>query len=240
MRALAGELLLAAWEEGAPEHTLRRALTLLSAGLPDMDSEQLGALPITERNLLLLRLHELSFGPMLNVFGVCPKCAAQLEFAVPAAELAARLERRAPASQVLAWNEEGRQYRLRAITTDDLLATLAAAEMTAAQDLLLARCLEVSPAPEPGRPPVPPTVLQRFEELNAAAELSCAVDCPGCSCRELLDLDMARFLWTEVRNAARRLLGEIHLLASAYGWSERAIAQMGAGRRTAYLEMLGA
>jgi hypothetical protein len=34
------------------------------------------------------------------------------------------------------------------------------------------------------------------------------------------------------------LLGEIHELASAYGWSERAIAQMSAGRRAAYLEML--
>ena len=51
---------------------------------------------------------------------------------------------------------------------------------------------------------------------------------------------MARFLWKEVRNAARRLLGEIHQLASAYGWSERAIAAMGPGRRAAYLGMLSA
>ena len=63
MRALAGELLLAAWEQGAPEHDLRRALTMLSIALPGSDREQLGALPVTERNLLLLRLHELSFGP---------------------------------------------------------------------------------------------------------------------------------------------------------------------------------
>ena len=58
MRALAGELLLAAWEEGAPEHDLGRALTLLSIALPDADREQLGALPIAQRNLLLLRLHD--------------------------------------------------------------------------------------------------------------------------------------------------------------------------------------
>ena len=50
MRALAGELLLAAWERGAPEHDLDRALTMLAAALPDADREQLGALPIVERN----------------------------------------------------------------------------------------------------------------------------------------------------------------------------------------------
>jgi len=134
MRPLAGELLLAAWEEGAPGHDLGRALTMLATALPGTDREQLGALPIAERNLLL-RLHELSFGPWLSVFGICA-----------------------------GW----------------------------------------------------------------------------CSSHELLDLDMARFLWMEVRAAARRLLGEIHQLASAYGWSERAIAGMSPGRRAAYLEMLSA
>jgi hypothetical protein len=244
MRALAGELLLVAWEEGAPEHDLGRALTLLSIALPDADREQLGALPIAQRNLLLLCLHGLTFGPLLNVFGVCPKCAEQFEFAVPAAEMAARLEGQSPGSR-MAWREAGRQYRLRAVTTDDLLATLGVPEAAAAQDLLLAGCLEVSPA-EPGEPGEPggstalAAVLPRFEQLNAAAELRCWIECPGCSARELLDLDVARFLWMEVRNGARRLLGEIHELASAYGWSERDIVGMGAGRRAAYLEMLGA
>jgi hypothetical protein len=232
MLPLAGELLLRAWEDGAAEHDLGRALTMLATALPGTGREQLGALPIADRNLLLLRLHELTFGPMLSVFGVCASCGAQFEFAVSAAELTAHLADQSPASQV-AWDEGGRQYRLRAVTSDDLLATLAVPEAGAAQDLLLHRCLDVAPGVVH-----PTSVLERFEQLNAASELSCSVDCPGCSGRELLDLDVARFLWTEVRNAARRLLGEIHQLASAYGWGERAIAGMGAGRRAAYLEML--
>jgi hypothetical protein len=231
MRPLAGELLLAAWEAGAPENDLDRALTMLAAALPDIDRELLGALPIVERNVLLLRLHELTFGPLLSVFGICAACGAQFEFAVLAAELT---RRQFPASQVT-WQEKGRRYRLRAVTTDDLLATLGVPEPSAAQDLLLARCLELSAAPAASS-----EVRRRFEELNMASELSCFVDCPGCSSLELLDLDMARFLWQEVRYAARRLLGEIHQLASAYGWSERAIAAMRPGRRAAYLELLSA
>ena len=233
MRPLAGESLLAAWERGAPEHDLDRALTMIATALPDADRELLGALPIAERNALLLRLHELTFGPLLSVFGVCAACGAQFEFAVPTAGLAGQ----SPVGQV-AWREKGRHYRLRAVTTDDLLATLSVPETGAAADLLLARCLEVSPAA--GQRRASAATLQSFEQLNAASELSCSVDCPGCSSRELLDLDMARFLWKEVRNAARRLLGEIHRLASAYGWSERAIAEMSPGRRAAYLEMLSA
>jgi len=234
MRPLAGELLLAAWEDGASEHDLRRALTMLATALPDTGREQLGALPIAERNRLLLRLHELTFGPLIRVFGPCSTCRAHFEFAVSAAEMTARVAGQSPADHVT-WREEGRQYRLRAVTTDDLLATLGVPEASVAQDLLLARCLEVSPADS--RRAASPAVLQRFEQLNAASELSCSIHCPGCSSRELLDLDMARFLWMEVGSAARRLLGEIHQLASAYGWSERAIAEMSAGRRGAYLEL---
>ena len=237
MNPLAGELLLAAWEESLPEHEMRRALTMLSTARPDTDREQFAALPIAERNLLLLRLHEMSFGPLLSAFGLCPACGAQFEFAVPVAEMTARLEGQSPAGPV-AWNDEGQRYRLRAVTTDDLMATLGVPEMSVAQDLLLARCLDVSPPPGSGGPPARATVLQRFEQLHAATELSCSIDCPGCSSHELLDLDIARFLWAEVRTAARRLLGEIHELASAYGWSERAIARMSADRRSAYLEML--
>ena len=53
-----------------------------------------------------------------------------------------------------------------------------------------------------------------------------------------VDLDVARFLLREVAAAARRLMADIHELASAYGWSEAAIASMSAARRAAYLEML--
>jgi hypothetical protein len=237
MRPLTGELLLAAWEDSGSAQELRRAVTMLSVALPGCSQAQISGLPIAERNWLLLRLHELSFGPVLHVFGVCPACAAHLEFAVPAAEMAAQLEAQCGP---ITWTEVGRRYQLRPVTTDDLIASLAATELSGARELLLERCVQVFPAREPGPLSSSPAVLQKFEQMHATAELSCAIECPGCSSRELLDLDIARFLWTEVRDAALRLLGEVHELATAYGWSEQAITQMGAGRREAYLEMVGA
>lgn len=239
MRALAGELLLTAWEQGAPENALCRAVTMLSIALPSHDREQLGALPITERNLLLLRLRRLSFGPLLSAFALCEHCGAELEFTAPVDELAARLEGHSPASPV-AWSAAGRQYQLRSVTTADLLASLDMPDVSAAERCILSRCLQVHPTPEPVTLSTLPLLMEKFEELNATTELSYAIDCPACSSRRCLDLDIARFLWIEVRSAARRLLDEIHQLASAYGWSEQAVAAMAPRRRAAYLEMLSA
>lgn len=239
MQALAGELLLAAWEQGAAENELRRAVTMLAIAMPARDREQIGALPIAERNLLLLQLHELSFGPSLSTFAVCPSCQAPLEFAVPVTALASRLHNRS-LETTMTWTAGGRHYRLRSVTTDDLLASLDVGDLGAAQDRILSRCLRVAPPAGDEPPSAAPGVLRRFEQLHSCAELSCAIDCPACGSHETLDLDLARFVWTEVRAAARRLFGEIHRIASAYGWSERAIAQMAPTRRAAYLDMLSA
>jgi hypothetical protein len=51
---------------------------------------------------------------------------------------------------------------------------------------------------------------------------------------------MGEYLWTEVRAAARRLLLEVHALASSYGWREADVLEMSPPRRHAYLSMVGA
>jgi hypothetical protein len=233
MRPLSGDRLLRAWEQGMHADDLRRPLVILGVAMPSQECEQLSAMPVAGRNQLLLRLHELTFGPVLNIFGECPECGARLEFDLPVGALAAQLDDQ-PVGAVT-WQSQGQRYSLRPVTTDDLVACLDVPELTAAQDLLLSRCLEGSSAPADSA-----EVLRRFEQLNAAAELNCAVRCPGCARDQVLDLDLGRFVWAEVRTAARRLLAEIHDLASVYGWSEKSIARMSAARRGAYLELLSA
>jgi hypothetical protein len=256
MLALTGERLLAAWESGARAPELRRPLAMLSAAMPGSDLAALGAMTIAERDLLLLKLRQLTFGPELEVFGECPGCGEALEFNLRAGELAAHLEAAvaAAAAGPVEWAADGQRYRLRPVTTDDLAAALAVPDPEAAQEVLLARCLEVTPEraalPSAGTPSRSPlsgaatvaarsaAVARRFEELHGDTELRCAIDCPACGGHQVLDLDIARFLWREVRSAALRLLGEIHVLASAYGWPERDIVRLSPGRRAAYLELV--
>ena len=53
-------------------------------------------------------------------------------------------------------------------------------------------------------------------------------------------LDAGELLWDEIDARARVLLGEVHLLARAYGWTESEILALGATRRAAYLAMVAA
>lgn len=231
MRALAGELLLLAWDRGGAEHNLERALTMLSLALPDADYSLLLHMPMAERNLQLLRLQETSFGPRLNAFSECAQCGARLEFSLPVAALRAGLQEQMPAGPA-EWIENGRHYRLRPVTSIDLLASLSMEDPADAAAYVLTSCLE----PAEGLL----AATEHFDVLNQGAELRFQVVCPSCRSSETLDLDIAGFVWAEVRLGAQRLLGEIHELASAYGWSEESIAVMSEQRRAAYLEMLSA
>jgi hypothetical protein len=226
MHALTGERLLSAWDRGMTEHDIDRALTMLALAMPGTSREHLAALPITERNKLLLQLRALTFGPLLKGFAICSGCETPLEFSLRTDELLRHAE------QLKA--ETVQQDHLRAVNSNDLLAVLETQDAGHAEDLLLTRCL-ISGGPEALSLPA---IRGEFEALNAAAEMSFALDCPNCSRREMVDFDVARFLWAEIRRAAAHLLSEIHELASAYGWSEEAIATMSAQRRSAYMEML--
>jgi hypothetical protein len=112
-----------------------------------------------------------------------------------------------------------------------------------ARNLLLERCISTPPSEEQARPDpeyASTLALQKFDELHAGAEITLQLTCPGCARSETIDLDIARFLWIEVRHAALRLLREVHELASAYGWTQDAILAMTAQRRSAYLGMVHA
>ncbi len=252
MRALTGELLLAAWDKGTDQHPLTRGLILLSLALPESNRQQLAELSLAERNLLLLRLRELSFGGTLKGFGTCSRCCANMEFAMPVTALIEHLKSQI-SSDLIAWSENGRHYQLRPVTSDDLLAVLDAPSVAEAQEQLLKRCLTISDESSKSEElsecrelsgtlslAAAPAALEKFDQLHAAAELSCAVQCAECSNSEIFDLDIAQFLWIEVRSAAKRLLTEVHELAWAYGWSESSILCMSPQRRNAYMEMLSA
>jgi hypothetical protein len=72
------------------------------------------------------------------------------------------------------------------------------------------------------------------------AEILLSFDCPNCGACFQESLDLASFLWAEVEDRARRMLREVHALASAYGWSEAQILSLGPARREIYLEMVQA
>ena len=126
----------------------------------------------------------------------------------------------------------------------DVVAIEAAGKIATARAMLLARC--VTQATRDGKPvasnELPPAVVEavtaRMAELDPQADVAVDVDCPWCNHGWREPFDIVTFFWNELSVRARRIFGDVHLLASAYGWSEREILQLTPARRAAYLEML--
>jgi predicted RNA-binding Zn-ribbon protein involved in translation (DUF1610 family) len=242
VRPLAGEALLAAWERGSLQPQPVRALALLLAGRPDLKEPDAAAMTLPERDLALLDLRRLSFGPALAAFFVCPSCGERLEFTLPTATAAAALEAAAQSAATLL--HEGWSLRLRLANSADIAAAAAEPDLEAARLLLITRCVKVESADGAAVPlaALPQTTrvaaVERVSAMHEAAELMVSLCCPGCGNPQSVPVDVPTFLWMEVRHAARRLLEEVHEIAWAYGWAEDAILAMSPRRRQAYIEMV--
>ena len=79
-------------------------------------------------------------------------------------------------------------------------------------------------------------LADRLDASDDPADIVIAMSCPACSGTWEAPFDIASYFYAELTALARRLLEEVHVLASAYGWSERNILAMSPARRQFYLE----
>jgi hypothetical protein len=144
-----------------------------------------------------------------------------------------------PAPQVVTVDGGDGPAVFRLPDTADLRAVAqGAGDPEAGRWLLLERLL-VSP---PGNGPVSDATAEAaeaaMEATSPGAAVLVTVACPDCGARTEAALDVAVLLWSQVEAAAVALLGDIHTLASAYGWTEADVLALSPGRRLAYLELV--
>jgi len=246
--------LLATWEAGLDRAFDGRALLLHHAARPDTgsDSEALLSLPVGAREADLFALRRALFGERMQVRLECGACGADMEFDLDAGEFARSL--RVPEASPVRIAEDGWEVEFRVPNVADLTA---AARHTDARGALLARCV-VSVVRDGKDLPddvadgvlgggsalvdvLPPSVQRRIAEAaegaDPAADVTLNVNCPECGAATRAELDIASYLWTELDVWARDLLLDVHLLATAYGWSEPEILALSPLRRRYYLEL---
>ena len=80
---------------------------------------------------------------------------------------------------------------------------------------------------------------RRLELADPQAHIEMAMRCPECALDWTAPFDVVSFLWQELDTWAARTLREVHVLASAYGWSEHDILEISPMRRRRYLELVG-
>ncbi|MGW1714730.1 hypothetical protein [Streptomyces sp. NPDC002156] len=119
----------------------------------------------------------------------------------------------------------------------------AAARAVDPRGALLARCLVsavhdgVAVAADELPGPVQRRIADAVEAADPGADLALNVACPECGAATRAELDIASYLWTELDAWARDVLLDVHLLATAYGWSEPEILALSPLRRRYYLEL---
>jgi uncharacterized protein (UPF0212 family) len=243
MRVLSASELLNAWERAAPLSTPDRAVVLLGVYASEGPREIAAPehLSIGRRNLRLLALRESMFGDEFAAVASCPACAGRVEASFTAAEI------RTPdveAPVVPTCEATGCVVSFRLPDSRDLESITHVTTVEDARLDLLERI--VSSAVRDGvavetrslDAEVVAAIGREIERLDPNADIRLSFACPYCGATFDTGFDVAAFLWDELDAWAARMLGEVHQLASAYGWSERDILEMSACRRQAYLDLL--
>src|SRR5258708_2410433 len=107
MHAFSSSEILDLWDRGARLHPLDRGLLAVSVALPRA-SEDCADWPLGRRNRVLFELHASCFGPQLQGWSACPRCAEKVEFDIDTSLLMTAAEDSSSASVMIG----GGQFRL--------------------------------------------------------------------------------------------------------------------------------
>lgn len=256
MQALSASDILQVWERGHDKHPVDRALLLLAQVYPTQPSQVLQQLTIGERNVLLLGMRQKTLGAVAHCLATCPECQAPLEFAIDTStlvpedasksarisELSATHAERAARVETLVVDQFRIRFRLP--TSLDIAAVTGIDDVQASRDLLIERCIlqaeqdsQVIAALH-----LPDHVIQKLAqamlEHDPQAEIAIVLDCAMCEYSWTTFFDIVTFFWSEIESQAKRLLRDVHTLATAYGWREADILALSSRRRQFYLELV--
>jgi hypothetical protein len=243
MHALSPADLLEVWEHGLRQTAGQKALTLLSAAFPEEPVSSLAQRSIGQRNALLLTVRERLFGPHYTAVAMCPRCGERLELPFRTEDI-----RAAPIPECaapLTLESSGYEVLFRLPTSADLANVEAYQDTSVVERMLLERCLlsvrhhEEETSVETLPAEVVEAIANTMDRADPQANIQLSLTCPACVHQWQAMVDILTYVWSELDAWARRILREVHCLASAYGWREHDILHMRPWRRQIYMEMIG-
>jgi len=242
-RALSATQMVAMWDVG-PAGWVDGARLLFEASRPEDPPGRVDDVSIGSRDAWLLEVRQATFGGTVRGLLTCPTCGQRLTMEVDSALLS-----RSPAGPdrgPVAVVVEVGDLRVEARAPDGraMLAAARCTDVESARTVLLEHCVV---AAWTGDRPVPvgsltdevvTAVGDAIVEAEPQSEVRVGVVCAACGHNWRATFDIGSFLWTEVSTMAVRLLDEVHVLASGYGWTEEQILGLSSRRRRHYLEQL--
>jgi hypothetical protein len=213
-------------------------LLAAAAGEP-LDS--IARLTVGQRDARLLWLREWAFGSQVAATADCPGCNERLELNFLTSDIRLH-DGGAESAESLPLEIEGYALRFRAPNSLDLLAI--GHDPQTARRQLLERCFsEITHHETAIRvDQLPAEILsravERIAEADPQGDVRIGLNCPLCGHQWEAVFDIGPFFWSEIQTWAQRILREVHVLASAYGWRETDILMMSPRRRQFYLDCI--
>jgi hypothetical protein len=216
-----------------PETTQAQAVTdvltrvVVSIGPSRATRDMVRALPVGDRDYLVMKLSQITFGRRVELVLTCDACGEKMDAdfdldAIPVAE------RPQQAEYVLRIDEDDVRFRLPRGEDQETAGSAAA---------LLARCLVDET--EPALSEAAFARLDReIERVSPQVEASVDATCPECGGISVVRFDPCAALFRELYRRQRRLDHGVHLLSFHYHWPLREILGLTTARREHFLRLL--
>jgi hypothetical protein len=223
--------MLDAWDMALDQDPVDRALTLAQV-YTGLDRAALAELSIGHRDMVLLAAQRLLSGRRLDGLCRCSACNETNEFQL---DLDALPQPVVVAEGAVSAIVDGRTMRARLPNSHDLAAITDIDDPNVAARIMLQRCLlEDVPVDDA----IAAALDSAMEEVEGLAALELDFTCSVCGAPNQAPFDIGSFLWSEFAGRVERLVNEIDVLASSYGWSESAILSLSDRRRSMYVRRL--
>jgi hypothetical protein len=181
---------------------------------PSIDASRLTA---AERDRLFAALWRHTFGDTILASHRCEQCRELFDLTLSLDALLNSLDATPKPDEVVGLTDEGHarladgQTVRPPVAADE--AAVAGLPVAEAAQVLARRCVNGAVIPDAD-------VLDRvLDWLDPVIDLDLIGVCPECGCRQAIRFSIEHYLLTALRRDRRRLMREIHLIASAYGWS---------------------
>jgi hypothetical protein len=215
---------------------------------------------IADRQYLLLKLRETTFGERVQASMVCvnQECSNKMDIDfsihdVPVTESTEKgpVYEMKLSPQAAFLDAAGRThtrvaFRLPNGEDHELITPVLARDEARASAMLLERCVQKIGAngvlDKAGVRQLSPLarleIEQQMEAVAPQIELTMEGECPECGHEFAVPFDLERFFFSELHTSLDLLYREVHYLAYHYHWSEREIMEMPRLKRRRYMQVL--
>ncbi len=229
---------------GNEEWMVQRADTLAAVQLldhllleiPGTDCKpgQASQLSAADRDRMLAAIYRRMYGETVATTLTCRQCHQDFDLDFELDELETTFSAKPPPPEIQKVGDtfqlsDGIRFRLP--TGSDELA-VSGLPSDQARSELLRRCL---PNGDQGQTE---KVLAAMQTVAPLLEGDLQAACPDCGFTQTLHFDLQRYLLITIQDANGQLVYQVHLLASAYGWSLDSILDLPRSRRLALVKLI--